>query len=168
MFYKDSAGKRYDLNRAFSYNNKHYPRQSATHAVFTSLGFTQVIVEPRPDTRFFIVTGPDNNGAYSKTYRDLTEMKKRFKRETKQESFHLLRGYDWYSHRASEGGAAIPSDISTYRAAVRAAAVTRCNEIDAAGNEAALATLITTTVGESGGLTAFPVLANADNYYQAS
>ena len=33
----------------------------------------------------------------------------------------MLKPYDWYSLRAADGGTAVPSNIATYRAAVRAA-----------------------------------------------
>ena len=79
MFYLDTqTNTRYYLRRAFSYGSLQYSQAAATHETFTTLGFTQVIIASRPDSRFYIVVGPDNTGAYSSTPLDLAELKALF------------------------------------------------------------------------------------------
>ena len=53
----------------------------------------------------------------------------------------LLSKYDWYVTRKSEKGTAIPTEITTYRDAVRAACNTRETEITNCADTAALVTL---------------------------
>jgi hypothetical protein len=69
-----------------------------------------------------------------------------FKKEIKAQAKGLLSSSDWYVVRkAEDAGSTIPSDIATYRAAVR----TRSNEmetaIDGAADAAAMETLYTYT-----------------------
>ena len=146
MFYLDTqTNTRYYLGRAFSYGDLQYTKQGATHETFVSLGFEQVTIDPRPDDRFYIVSGPDNTGSYSATPRDLDELKTQYIRDTKTTAFTLLKGTDWYIVRQTELGyseAPIPVDVTTFRAAVRAAAVSRCDQIDAVASVADLETLI--------------------------
>ena len=133
MFYLDTqTNTRYYLGRAFSYGNKNYLPSGATAEVFESLGFTKVVIQQRPDDRFYIVSGPDSTGAYSSTPRDLVELKTEYIRQAKTTAFQLLEGTDWYIVRQMELGyseAPVPVDVTTFRAAVRAAATSRCNAI---------------------------------------
>ena len=146
MFYLDTqTNTRYRIGSAFTYGDTQYSSKAANHATFMALGFTQVIVGARPDSRFYVVTGPDNTGAYSSTPRDLATLKSHFKTEQKRIAHQVLRGTDWYVVRLSELGVstgAIPADVTTFRAAYRTAAGTRCDEIDACATVQALETLI--------------------------
>ena len=54
----------------------------------------------------------------------------------------LLQPTDWMVVRAAEGGTAVPSANTTYRAAVRTKANTHCTAIDAVSNVDALAALV--------------------------
>ena len=54
----------------------------------------------------------------------------------------LLQPTDWYALRAADGGTAVPSNIATYRAAVRTKANTHTTAIDAASDVDALAALV--------------------------
>jgi len=147
MFYLDPQTlKRYTLGTPFTYNGIQITAAGATHAKFIELGFTQVLVGPRPDSRFYVVLGPDQNGDYSQTPRNLTDLKTNFKREQKQQAHNILRGTDWYVVRLAELGVVtgvMPADVSTFRAAYRTAASTRCTEIDACTTVQELETLIT-------------------------
>ena len=146
MFYLDTqSNKRYYLGRAFSYGDLQYTAQGANHETFMALGFQQVIIQQRPDNRFYIVSGPDNTGAYSSTARDLAELKTSYIRDTKLTAFQLLKGTDWYIVRQQELGyseAPVPADVTTFRAAVRAAATARCEAIDATTTVEELKTLL--------------------------
>ena len=53
----------------------------------------------------------------------------------------ILQPTDWMVVRASEGGTAVPSDIATWRAAVRTKSNDMCTAIDNAADVDALATL---------------------------
>ena len=134
MFYLDTqTNTRYYLGRPFSYGDLNYTKQGANHETFISLGFQQVIVEQSPDSRFYIVEGPDNTGAYTATARDLAELKTQYIRDAKLTAFQLLKGTDWYIVRQMELGyseAPVPVDVTAFRAAVRAAATARCEAIE--------------------------------------
>ena len=53
----------------------------------------------------------------------------------------ILQATDWMVIRAQEGGTAVPSDIATWRAAVRTKSNTMCTAIDGAADVDALAAL---------------------------
>ena len=53
----------------------------------------------------------------------------------------ILQDTDWMVVRAAEGGTAVPSDIATWRAAVRTKSNTMCTAIDGAADVDALAAL---------------------------
>jgi len=58
-----------------------------------------------------------------------------------QQAAGILAPTDWMVVRAAEGGTAVPSDITTKRAAVRTKANAMCVQIDAASDVDALAAL---------------------------
>ena len=68
-------------------------------------------------------------------------LKTKFKRGINANAGGLLQPYDWYSLREMEGGTAMPSNIKTWRANVRAKANEMCTKIDACSDVDALATL---------------------------
>ena len=61
-------------------------------------------------------------------------LKSQKKSQVKETAASLLSPSDWYAIRAAEGGAAIPTDVATYRAAVRTASGTMETAIDAAAD----------------------------------
>ena len=61
--------------------------------------------------------------------------------EQKEIANYLLSKYDWYTLRAADGGSAVPSNIATYRAAVRTKANEHTTAIDAVSDVDALAAL---------------------------
>ena len=64
-----------------------------------------------------------------------------FKDKINSQAKTLLQSYDWYALREMEGGTAMPSNIKTWRANVRAKANEMCTKIDACSDVDALATL---------------------------
>lgn len=60
-------------------------------------------------------------------------LKSQKKEQVKRQAAGLLQGSDWYVVRAAEGGAAVPADVATYRAAVR----TKSGEMETAIDNAA-------------------------------
>jgi hypothetical protein len=68
-------------------------------------------------------------------------LKTKHKRIIKQQASGLLTNYDWYVIRKADAGTAVPSAITTYRAAVRTKSGQMETAIDNAANVDALATL---------------------------
>ena len=64
----------------------------------------------------------------------------------KEQASTFLSKSDWYVTRKSEKGTEIPTNIQTYRDAVRTACTTRETEINGAADVAALKTLIEGTI----------------------
>ena len=142
-FWLDPAtNKRYNEGRAFTYNGKQYTRTGASASTFTSLGFNAVNVSARPDDRFYIVSGPDNTGAYSSTARDLAELKANYVQQTKLSARALLRKTDWLVIRKEENASTIPASVETFRDAVRTVSDDNCTAINAAATVEALKALI--------------------------
>ena len=75
------------------------------------------------------------------------------KQKVKEQAAGLLQGSDWYVVRAAEGGAAVPDDVATYRAAVRTKSGTMETAIDGAANVAALAAMYDNTSDADGNVT---------------
>jgi len=63
------------------------------------------------------------------------------KERINQQAASILQSTDWMIVRATEGGTAVPSSITTKRAAVRTKANAMCTQIDAASDVDALAAL---------------------------
>ena len=131
MFYKDSFNNKYRIGTPFEYNCYYYAASQANHPKFMELGFTQVLIAPRPDSRFYSVTGPDINGQFKSNPRDLAQLKTNFIKKEKQTSFQKLRETDWYVLRNIDGAGTVPTAVATYRSAIRTTAETRCNQINA-------------------------------------
>lgn len=102
--------------------------------------------------------------------RDLATVKKEFTNLQKASASNFLTPTDWYVTRKAESDTAIPSDVATYRAAVRTVCGTREAEIAAVSTTEALEALIkapdkiTNDAGEvvdnpAAHLTPWPVLA---------
>ena len=75
------------------------------------------------------------------TAKDLATLKTEHKEKINTEAGSLLAQYDWYTLRAADGGTAVPSNVATYRTAVRTTANDMCTKIDAVANVDALAAL---------------------------
>ena len=71
-------------------------------------------------------------------YRGLTYI---HKEKISNEAHSLLSSTDWYASRKAEAGTAIPSDVATYRAAVRTKSADMHTKIDAADTTAKLIAL---------------------------
>ena len=68
-------------------------------------------------------------------------LKNIYKKQINNEASVLLSEYDWYTLRAADGGTAVPSNVSTYRAAIRTKSNAMCTQIDNAADVDALAAL---------------------------
>ena len=72
-------------------------------------------------------------------------LKPQHKAVINQQAGGILQSTDWMVVRAAEGGTAVPSDIATWRAAVRTKSNDMCTAIDGAADVDALAALYTYT-----------------------
>ena len=77
----------------------------------------------------------------SATAKDLASLKTEHKSTINSQAAGNLAPTDWMVVRAAEGGTAVPSDITTKRAAVRTKANEMCTQIDAVSDVDALAAL---------------------------
>jgi len=85
-------------------------------------------------------------------------LKSQKKVQVKATATSLLSPSDWYVIRAAEGGAAIPTDVATYRAAVRTASGTMEAAIDAAADMDAFIALHTDTEESTATLNDWPTI----------
>ena len=72
-------------------------------------------------------------------------LKYNYKQMINQQAGGILQATDWMVVRAAEGGTPVPSDIATWRAAVRTKSNDMCTMIDGAADVDALAALYTYT-----------------------
>jgi hypothetical protein len=75
------------------------------------------------------------------TAKTIADLKTSHKEVINQQAAGILTPTDWMVVRAAEGGTAVPSDITTSRAAVRTKANEMCTAIDAVSDVDALAAL---------------------------
>lgn len=177
LFFYDPTipGNRYYVGVPFDYNGASYSAAGANPQTFTALGFTRVDVDPKPDDRFYVVTGPSLQGTWTTTAKDLTIEKNTWKAATKQQAYELLKTSDWYVLRQVEGAytdpdSTIPNTIKAYRSAVRSVSNTRCDEIDACINIQELQGVV---AGDNPSITEWPEFGDSsvpitDSYYLSS
>lgn len=112
------------------------------HDTLLTLGYVQVVTEPRPDDRFYSVTGPANDGTYTATPKNLDDLKASYLEKQDAVAGSVLSQTDWYVVRELETGTAIPANVATYRALIRG--INNANEalISAAGSVDALKALV--------------------------
>ena len=116
-----------------------------------TLGIYAVVVDNTnyKDEKYYINTNQtfafaDNTVTASygtATAKDLATLKTEHKEIINAQAGSLLASYDWYTLRAADGGTAVPSNVATYRTAVRTTANDMCTKIDAVANVDALAAL---------------------------
>ncbi len=133
-------GKTLPTDVAFTSNGINYPSnwlRLTTLAEKQAIGISEVADEATYDQRFYWSVG---------NAKDLAGLKTTWISTQKEIAGTLLSPYDWYVVRKFEEEADIPTNISTYRDAVRSACSTREQEINAAANVEALKTLIDGTI----------------------
>ena len=98
-----------------------------------------------PDKRFFAVTSYDEStGVYTYQDKDLAEVKTFFNDVQDKKAYDLLLPSDWQVVKAFETSSSLPSNLSTYRTAVRTVANQRITQINACTTVSELRDLITT------------------------
>jgi hypothetical protein len=138
MFILDN--KPLSLDTPFEHDGVQYPAnwlRLATPEEREAIGITEVPEQPRPDDRFYWVSGPDDNGDYTAVPKDLTALKSSWTSQINQSAWNILMPSDWMVVRKQEDGTTIPQSWTDYRAAVRKtaadtiAALTAAKDIDA-------------------------------------
>tara|TARA_R100000152_G_C6770021_1_gene196044 strand:+ start:1256 stop:1816 length:561 start_codon:yes stop_codon:yes gene_type:complete len=181
MAFQLSDGTPIPLDAPFSIGTTNYPAnwlRLSTAEEKTAAGIVTVADPTVYDYRFYEDNGnpkeiDDKNTVDSVTGElvkkaDGTQhitygLKTNFKKEEKSIAASLLGKYDWYVTRKSEKGTAIPTEIQTYRDAVRTACTTREAEIDACSDVAALVTLYGATYDKDGNLEKFNMTQYPDD-----
>jgi len=116
-----------------------------------ALGIYEVVVDNTnlKDKEYYINTNQtfafaDNTVTASygtATAKDLATLKTEHKERINAQAGSLLAPYDWYTLREADGGTAVPSNVNTYRTAIRTTANDMCTKIDAVADVDALAAL---------------------------
>lgn len=117
----------------------------------TAMSLSEVTVQEKPNEKFYRVSGPKLNGEWTVVERPIdntpftdsdgnerTELglKTEYIADIKKIQGSFLSQTDWAYVRKADNGTAIPSDIQTYRNAVRSAAetietkITNCSTMD--------------------------------------
>jgi hypothetical protein len=118
MFYLSPQGDRYYLGKSFTYQGRIYP---GTATSFNNLGFTQVLVPPRPDDFYYIVSGPSNAGVWTTVDRNLTETRDLLSDLSLESLIAGLGPSDWRVVLKAELGTALPAEWENFRNGLRTA-----------------------------------------------
>lgn len=112
-----------------------YPRQIFKDTdTLTALGITPYSEESINERYYWKGTKTvDENGhaTFATTEKDVDTLKEDMIRKVKNAVSTRLASTDWMVIRATEGGTAVPSDVTTYRAGIRTEGNTKETEIDA-------------------------------------
>ena len=119
------------------YNNTNQSFAFADGVATASYG--SAIANALADTLFTAQDEIDGKGTEGEVA--VEGLKTKHKRIIKQQASGLLTNYDWYVIRKADAGTAVPSAITTYRAAVRTKSGQMETAIDNAANVDALAAL---------------------------
>jgi hypothetical protein len=115
-------GRPLQLDVPFEHDGTQYPAnwlRLASPEDRAAIGITEVVEQPRPDDRFYWVSGPDDNGDYTAIPKDLAGLKTNWSAQFKQTAWSMLAPSDWMIVRKAEDGTAVPADWTSYREAVR-------------------------------------------------
>ena len=129
---------------------------TASYGTATAKPLDDILFTAQDETDELGVEGEVKQPGIRKGYKDIIN----------QQAGGLLQDTDWMVVRAAEGGTAVPSDITTWRAAVRTKANAMQVQIDGAADVDALAALYVYTYADPDDLTSaftrplgeFPVL----------
>ena len=111
---------------------------------------TEIVEDRPPDSRLY-KWSMDSNGKITSTAKDLDDsgdvlgVKSTLKNAVKNQQGSLLSQSDWAIIRKADKGTAIPSNIQTWRDAIRAKATEMENAIDGASDTDAVAALFVST-----------------------
>ncbi len=160
-----SITKMWSRPQAFNIGDTQYPANTMTlwsESQLQSIGVYPVTIDNTnlKDTNYYTntnvtytVDGLTVKGSYgSATPKSLDDsgsgetlvkgLKTLHKETINQQADSLLQPTDWYTLRAADGGTAVPSNVATYRTAIRAKANAHHTDIDGASDVDALAALV--------------------------
>ena len=155
MFYLDpETRKRYRIGTPFTYGDINYTYTGASHNTFMSLGFKQVIEEPRPDSAFYVINSPCNDdGSWSYSERPLDQVQQNYCNQQVQAAQDNLKSSDYMYARAAEQTtkqlgdvAAVPAGVVNQRDAVRLTCKANCALIMSAADIEALEAMVSAPV----------------------
>lgn len=145
MFILD--GRILQLDTPFEHDGTSYPAnwlRLATPEERAAIGITEVVEQPRPDDRFFWISGPNLDGSWTAIPKDLDGLKKTWTAQFKQTAYSMLLPSDWLVVRKNEVGTAIPAEWSSYRDMVRATCTMAIGDLEATTDIDAFITAVTT------------------------
>ena len=132
MFILD--GRVLPLDTPFEHDGTSFPAnwlRLASPEARAAIGITEVTLQPRPDDRFYWVSGPDDNGDYTAIPKDLAGLKTSWTGQFRQTAYTLLATSDWMVVRKQENDTPIPADWTSYREAVRTTCALAITEMEA-------------------------------------
>lgn len=144
MFILD--GKPLPLDTQFTVGDVTYPPnwlRLATPEERSAIGITEVPDQPRPDDRFYWVSGPNADGSYTAIPKDLADLKKTWAAQFRQTAYAMLLPSDWMVVRKQEDSTSIPQAWTDYRAGVRATCALAIEDIEAKTDIDAFITAVT-------------------------
>jgi hypothetical protein len=115
-------GKPLPLDTPFEHDGTSYPAnwlRLATPEERAAIGIEEIPDYPRPDDRFFWVSGPNPDGTWTAIPKDLAGLKTTWASQFRQTAWTMLDPSDWLIIRKQEIGTDVPADWSSYREAVR-------------------------------------------------
>jgi len=119
-----------NTNQSFAYN---------TETGVATASYGTATAKPIADTLYTAQDETDGLGTEGEV--KTQGLKTVHKQKINAQAASILQSTDWMIVRATEGGTAVPSSITTKRAAVRTKANAMCTQIDAASDTAALIAL---------------------------
>ena len=125
-------------------NQEYYINTNQSYAYDTETGvatasYGTATAKPIADTLYTAQDETDGLGTEGEV--KTRGLKYNHKQVINSQAASILQSTDWMVVRAAEGGTAVPSSITTKRAAVRTKANAMCTQIDGAANVDALAAL---------------------------
>ena len=133
----------YDYSEVNAQPNNRYYKQGTSETVVDDSAGT-VVKTWTPVARDLADTGSKGDDNYA------PGVKTNEKNAVKNTAANLLEASDWMVIRAAEGGTAVPSAVTTYRAAIRTKSNSMETAIDSAADMAAVIALDTTTYHANG------------------
>ena len=123
------------LDTPFEHDGTSYPAnwlRLATPEERAAIGITEVVEQPRPDDRFYWVSGPNLDGSWTANPKDLAGLKTSWTAQFKQTAYTMLLPSDWLIIRKQENNTEVPADWTTYREAVRTTTALAISDMEAA------------------------------------
>ena len=152
------------LDIPFEHDGTSYPAnwlRLATPEERAAIGITEVVEQPRPDDRFFWVSGPNLDGSWTAIPKDLDGLKSTWSAQFKQTAYTMLLPSDWMVVRKTEDNTAVPVEWTDYRAAVRVKCADAITALEATTDVEAFIAVVTNVQWPENPDAPKPVIADA-------